>query len=242
MVARKADRSPSRRWALLVAGVLFAGLAPVVAGAVGTGLSPILKAVGWREITFDGKKPNHFEPCVGDCVKVEVDNSVSMIAKPVMVDLGRTPRLSWEWMIDRPPPPGDLAEKGMDDRAVAVFVTFPYDPETASFSEKMLRPLVEMAEGADAPGRVISYVWGDGPPGQLIENPYYGTVNVMVVRRTRTDRPGVWLMEMADVVADHQRAFGYRPKSVAHVLISGDRDDSHTRGAAYVRNLMFSGT
>ena len=49
----------------------------------------------------------------------------------------------------------------------------------------MLRPLVELARGKNAPGRTISYEWsGYGTPGQIVASPYFGEVNVMIVART----------------------------------------------------------
>ncbi len=227
-----------RRLAALAVAVAALPIAAI--GAVPSAVSPVLKSLGWEEITFDGEKLNRFEACAEDCIAVETDESVSMIGRPVSVDLTTMPVLKWEWRIEQPVAASDLTAKGADDRAIAVYVTFPYDPDTASLAEKLLRPVVELARGRDAPSRMISYVWaGFGRRGELIESPYFGGVNAIVVMRNGGDKVGSWVVERADVMADHRRAFGYAPRTAAHLLIGADSDDTRTRGRARVRNIAF---
>ena len=44
----------------------------------------------------------------------------------------------------------DVSKKGGDDRILAIYLAFPYQPEFASFKEKLLRPLVVASKGRDA--------------------------------------------------------------------------------------------
>jgi len=204
------------------------------------GLSAELTAQGWEEITFDGKRPNAYTSCGENCVEVQTQSSVSMIGKPVVVDIIDMPVISWEWKILQQVQPTDLATKGKDDRAAAVYVTFPYDPETSSFKERMMRPFVEMARGADTPGRVLSYVWGGfGESKDIVESPFFGGINAMIISRNEKAPIGDWLSEKFDVVADHERAFGYKPKAVSHVLLSADSDDTEATNHAFIRKIAF---
>ncbi len=208
--------------------------------AAESSLSPDLAAQGWEEITFDGKLSNRYVACGADCVEIQTDASVSMIGRPVTVDLSRQSVLTWEWKIEDPVAVSDLTTKGKDDRAVAVYVTFPYDPETATFSEKLLRPVIELVRGPDAPSRMLSYVWGGfGKSGDVVESPFFGGVNAMIISRTGIDPVGSWITERFNVIADHERAFGITPIAVAHVLIGADSDDTETRNRAYVRKITF---
>ncbi|MEQ8226543.1 MAG: DUF3047 domain-containing protein [Rhodospirillales bacterium] len=223
---------------------LFVFLSACVAGAVAvagpTGLSTDLTARHWEEMTFDGKRPNAYAVCGDDCITVETDGSVSMIGRPVAADLVRTPVLAWEWKVEAPVAATDLTKKGQDDRALALYVTFPYDPDTSTWSESMLRPLVELARGKNTPGRTISYVWsGYGTPGQIVASPYFGEVNVMIVARTAESPVGEWLREQVDVAADYERVFGHRPGRTAHILIGADSDDTQSRNKGFVRDITF---
>jgi hypothetical protein len=226
---------------ILTLAVLVSGAASLaLAGAVR--LPADLVARQWEEVTFDGKRANRFGACGEDCVTVETDRSVSLIGRPVAADLVQSPRLTWEWKVTDPVAATDLTEKGRDDRALALYVTFPYDADKASFGEAMMRPLVEMARGKDAPARTISYVWsGYGTPGQVVASPYFGDVNVMIVARTKDAPVGEWLRETVDVAADHERVFGSRPATAAHVLIGADTDDTESRNIGFVRGISFKG-
>ncbi len=203
-------------------------------------LPPELTARAWEQMTFDGKRANRYRACATDCIEVDTDASVSLIGRAVTADLGEMPVLTWEWKISQPVVATDLTVKGQDDRALAVYVTFPYDPDTATFSESLLRPLVELARGTDAPARTLSYVWsGYGTPGAVVASPYFGDVNVMIVARTADAPVGQWLRETVDVAADHERVFGRRPQRAAHVLIGADSDDTGTANRGFVRGITF---
>tara|TARA_R110001592_G_scaffold149161_7_gene374573 strand:- start:2481 stop:3185 length:705 start_codon:yes stop_codon:yes gene_type:complete len=221
---------------------LFLATGAASLAVAGTGALPTdLAARSWEQMTFDGKPANRYSACGLDCVEVDTDASVSLIGRPVMVNLTEKPVLTWEWKVDLPVAATDLTVKGRDDRALAIYVTFPYDPGTATFSESLLRPLVELARGKNAPARTLSYVWsGDATvPGTVVASPYFGDVNVMIVARTADAPLGAWLRETVDVAADHERVFGRRPLRAAHVLIGADSDDTGSRNRGFVRGISF---
>lgn len=221
--------------------VVCVALAPFLLEAAATALPAHLVSEGWEEITFDGKNPNNYAVCGPDCIEITTDSSVSMIGKAMPVELSKTPYLSWEWKISQAVTPSNLMVKGEDDRPVAVYVAFPYDSETATFGERLLRPAIELLRGADAPGRMLSYVWGgSGNAGDLVESPYFGGVNAMIVSRVESDPVDTWVAERVNVIADHERAFGRTPSRAAHILLSADSDDTKTRTMAFVRNIGFS--
>ena len=203
-------------------------------------LSPSLEKQGWEEILFDDKQANRYDTCGEGCVEIETNSSVSMIGRAVSINLSQLPFVTWEWKIKTPVSVSDLTAKGKDDRAVALYVTFPYDPETATFSEKLFRPFVELMRGQDAPGQMLSYVWaGFGKSGDMIKSPYFGEINTMIIGRTQVDPVGEWVMERFDVAADYKRAFGTIPRMVSNVLISADSDDTGIGTHAYVRKIVF---
>lgn len=225
---------------VLSMGLVFGACATFFVAVAEEALPPELTAQAWEQMTFDGKRANRYRVCGTDCVEVNTDASVSLIGRAVTADLARMPVLTWEWKISEPVAATDLTVKGKDDRALAVYVTFPYDPDTATFSESLMRPLVELARGADAPARTLSYVWsGYGTPGAVVASPYFGDVNVMIVARTGDAPVRQWLRETVDVAADHERVFGRRPQRAAHVLIGADSDDTGTQNQGFVRGISF---
>ncbi len=226
-----------RRGLGCVLGLVFALL--LIAAANGT-LPSNLAALGWEEIVFEGKEPNRYARCGENCIRIETRSSVSMIGRPVAIDLSKRPVLTWEWKTEKPVPLSDLTVKGQDDRAIALYVAFPYDPETATFSERLLRPLVEVLRGDDTPGRALSYVWGGhGEPGDFYKSPYQRDSGTMIICRTRHDPVGEWISERRDVAADYERAFGTRAETVSHILLGADSDDVGTETLASIRNIDF---
>ncbi|MDX1542277.1 MAG: DUF3047 domain-containing protein, partial [Geminicoccaceae bacterium] len=172
-------------------------------------------------------------------IQVESERGVSLIQRPVDVDVRATPILTWRWRVDEGVPPTDLTEKGGDDRSLAIYVTFPFRPEEASFFERMKRQLVEAVAGAAAPGRVISYVFGgDGARGDLQPNPWFGEAGATVILRPASATRGEWFEERVDLAADYERVFGSPPDDPTHLAISADSDDTRSRIQAAVDGLQ----
>jgi hypothetical protein len=193
------------------------------------------------EIIFEGKRPNLYTVCGSGCIQIKTNSSVSMIGNPVAINLDLYPVLNWEWKIGNQDTSSDLSDKGKDDRAVAVYVTFPYNPETATLLERLKRPLVEMWRGSNTPNRGISYVWAaSGAIGEVISSPYFGKSNVMIITRNVKDPVNSWVTERIDVVADHERVFGFTPTVATHLMISADSDDIQVRNQAFVKGLQFT--
>jgi len=218
--------------------LLIALLIPAAVSADDLTISPELIEQGWEEIAFDNKKPNHFTTCPDHCIQVSIDNSVSMIGKEIPTSASLPQTLTWQWKIDQVFKNSDLSKKGQDDRMIALYVAFPFDADSAGFGENLLRPFVELLRGKDTPGRGISYVWGgNGKRGEVLESPWLGSVNAIKVLRTNQDMTGKWLSENVNIIADHEQIFGNKPKSITHILISADADDSQSQGQSWIRRI-----
>ncbi|MEM8951191.1 MAG: DUF3047 domain-containing protein, partial [Pseudomonadota bacterium] len=118
------------------------------------GIDEALLADGWSETLFDGKAANRYETDGAGGVTVLSESSVSLVQRPLDVDLAATPLLTWRWRVDEAAPPTDLGVKGGDDRSLAIYVAFPFQPEKAGIMERMKRAVVESVAGEEAPGRV----------------------------------------------------------------------------------------
>ena len=204
-------------------------------------LSSALVSLGWQEFTFENKSPNKYSTCGLGCIEVISQSSVSMLGRSIQKKLTAKSVLSWEWKILQPVFLSDITLKGSDDRSLALYITFPFDPETASFREKLLRPMVELIEGENAPGRMLSYIWtGYGKADELYKSPFYGGVNVMIVKRNSSDPLNKWQNESVNLVADYQRAFGSKPHKISEILIGADTDDLLGSSIGRLRNLNLS--
>jgi hypothetical protein len=233
--ASAGDRAGRR--AALVALALLLTLAPGIAGAV---LTSGLEAQGWRELPNPHKAENRFSLGPDGAIEVASKDSVSTLYKPVAVDLAQRPILTWRWRVDQAAPATDLAAKGEDDCSLAVYVGFPYQPERASFVERMKRQLVESWAGENAPGRVLRYVFcGAHPRGEVVKSPYLGSAGMIRVLRPASSPTGAWFKEQVDVAADYRQAFGEEPQNPSQIAIQADTDNTHSTSRAEVADLAF---
>jgi Protein of unknown function (DUF3047) len=230
------DRRHSGLVAVPVAAALLLALAPVV-GAV---VAPELTAEGWREVPNPNKKENVFGLTPEGAIELISNDSVSTLYRPAEVDIDERPILTWRWRVDEPAPATDLSVKGTDDCALAVYVGFPFDPDQASFFERLKRPLVESWVGDDAPGRVLRYVFcGSHERGEVVESPYMGSAGMIKVLRPADSPTGEWFDERVDLAADYREAFGEEPPDPAQLAIQADTDNTHSASRAAVADLAF---
>lgn len=204
------------------------------------GLDQALLAEGWLEITFDGKTPNRFSSYGSGGILVMSDGSVSLIRRPLDVDLEKTPFLSWRWQVTMPAPPADLSVKGEDDRSLALYVAFPFVAEEASVFERMRRTIVETIAGKEAPGRVLTYVWGgNAKRGETVNSPYFGDSGMITVLRPASTTPGRWFEESVDIASDYKRVFGSTAPDPVSIAIGSDSDDTESRVEGIITNVIF---
>ena len=204
-----------------------------------------LEKAGWSEFTFEDKPANQFLHPFGDTdiIQVDTDKSVSIAYLPFVkktVNLKYTPSLTFSWRRLGPAVDTDLTIKGGDDRTLAIYVAFPYQPERASPKERLLRPFVEAREGSSTPGRVLTYLWGGGERGHWFENPYIGEAGWMRVLQIPSDANRTWFDHHINVWADFIDRFGYPPPDPSYIAISADSDDTGIKFSAQVRSLKFS--
>ncbi len=233
-----------RSFALFLAGALIL----LASGPVSAQLDSVLTERGWQEFTFDDKAQNSFSalPAEGgytDIIEIISEKSVSIGYLPFregQIDLTETPVLTFSWQRSGPAVDTDLTVKGGDDRLLAVYVAFPYQPERASFAERLTRPLVEAREGKQAPGRLLTYLWGGGAAlGHWFENPYTGKAGYMQILQMPDAPADIWHGHQLDVAADFEARFGYPPPPPSYIAIAADSDDTQTRFTVRITTPVF---
>jgi len=212
---------------LLAAGALLAGTLPADESA-------------WQEMDLRGKARNRFEFTEqGIVVRSETSISALYTSLPGL-DLQHTPILSWRWRVDLGFEPADLQRRGHDDRPLAVFVAFSYDPQTATPWERFIRPVVVLLKGKSAPGRLLVYIWGGvSPSGSWVPSPHMRSAGGMKILRPGDSPTGRWYEERTDVAADYERCFGHPAPTPMYVGIGADTDDTRSRSEGVVAELGF---
>jgi hypothetical protein len=197
---------------------------------------------GWEPLPFDGRAENRFEGREDGVLVVESRGGASMLFHRLQSPPEEPFVLSWRWQLERTTGPTDLTRKGADDRPLALYVSYPYDPTTATVSERLSRPFVELARGGDAPGRVLAYTWGGSEPrGAMLRSPYMGAAGAIIVLRSGEGPLGVWLEERVRPDLDYLRAFGAPPAGPPlQVAVGADSDDTASESLAYVADIRLT--
>ena len=191
---------------------------------------------GWERLDFDDIAPNAWAEDGGSVVGTS-RASASMLYTSIPATTA--PILSWRWRVDSPVPATDLTRKGGDDRSFAMTVGFAYDPANATLGERMKRVVVENVAGADAPGRILDFVWGGNQPvGTRIQSPYSGSSGRMVIQRTGTANG--WQTERVDLGALYREAWGTAPPPATRIALFLDTDDTGGTGMARIADICFS--
>ncbi len=201
---------------------------------------------GWRPQIFK-KKHNAKQTAYAvvrdgevSVVRAESVGAASGIEREVSVDLKAHPVLRWRWKVENVVAAGDPRRKDQDDYAARVYVTFAFEPDKASFGER-LRFRATRTLSSNVPFAAISYVWANRTPaGAVVASPHLGDIVKLIVAESGTDHAGQWMSEERNVYEDYRRAFGKEPPRVNGVAIMTDTDNTMARATAYYGDLIFT--
>lgn len=216
---------------------LAIGLATVAAPAPASDISfgPSLEGQGWKPLTFRSLKPMSFAAEGTGQLNISGEKAVSVIWRGVEEALWSTRTARWRWRVSSGPPATNLAIKGGDDRAIALYFVFARD-EAAANSAKGAQSLSSAMWWSS--GTALVYVWGgEGAKNAVIASPHMGSSGKLILRHPGALADGTWRPERADLAADFRRAFGREPGPLVGIAISSDNDDSGARTSAAIAGL-----
>jgi hypothetical protein len=172
-------------------------------------------------------------------VEALANNSMALLARPVTVDLGKTPILCWRWRVDNVIASADMKRKSGDDYAARVYVAFSLPPESMSAMTRLSLSAGRRLFGQDLPDAAINYVWDNRyPVDTALPNAYTNRVHMRVVQ-TGNAHSGRWIAEQRDVAADFAAYFGATAPTISSIAIATDTDNTHTRAHAGFADIRF---
>jgi hypothetical protein len=187
--------------------------------------------VPWQEIRLkSGQRPNTFRFAVWDEVKaVEVTSraSMSLLGRPITVDLNATPVLCWRWRIGATLSQTDMLRRDGDDYAARVYVSLRLPASALGLGLRAQLALARAMWGPDVPDAAINYVWDNRQPvGTTRPNAYTDRAQ-MIVLRSGDGEAGRWVWERVDVRRDSTRLFGPGNEAV-QLAITADTDNTQS--------------
>lgn len=172
-------------------------------------------------------------------VEAHAVKSMALLARPVEVDLGKTPILCWRWRIEAPLKSADMTTKAGDDYAARVYLSFDVPPDTLSLGTRMALGLARSLRGNVVPDAAINYIWDNKHPvGTWQPNAYTDRARMLVLR-TGAGEAGRWVTERRDVGADFQQTFGHAPAKLTGLALASDTDNTGEEAKAGFADFRF---
>lgn len=199
------------------------GEGPVWVGRFDGGMAP------WQEVRLSAKlEPNTFTLRDWDGVaalEVKSAASMSLLARPLEIDLQRTPVLCWRWRVDAPLKTADLTQRSGDDYAARLYVSLAIPDAQKSLGLRTQLRIARSIWGASVPDAAVNYVWDNRQPvGTERPNAYTDRTTMVVLRSGAADAGG-WVQERRDVGRDIARLYGASATAV-QLAVTADTDNT----------------
>lgn len=172
-------------------------------------------------------------------IEAIADHSMALLARPVAVDLERTPVLCWRWRVDAPLQQADMATKAGDDYAARVYVSFALPPEEKGFMLRSQLALARAIWGDAVPDAALNYVWDNRyPVGTRMPSPYTNRSR-MIVAESGSGNAGRWVVARHDVRQDVITEFGSAKAMLIQLSVASDTDNTGERAHAGFADFQF---
>jgi hypothetical protein len=193
-------------------------------------------------VKLSGKSPTSYRVAKVDGVlamEAIVDKSMSLMARPVSVDLSKTPVICWRWYVDGPVQKADITKKSGDDYAARVYVAFDMPDSALSAATKMKLGMARSLFGKNVPDAAVVYVWDNKHPVGTARKSSYTDRSQLIVAETGGGRAGKWVSERADLASDFAKAFGNKPGTPTQLAVAADGDNTGSKGRAAFADIQF---
>lgn len=172
-------------------------------------------------------------------IEATAEHSMSLLARPVEVDLNRTPVLFWRWRVDAPLVKADMATKAGDDYAARVYVSFTMPASALSFMTRVKLKLARSIYGDAVPDAAINYVWDNRyPVGTRKPNAYTDRTR-MIVAESGAANAGKWVVARHNVQKDMVTEFGSEQARLAQLSVASDTDNTGESAHAGFADFQF---
>jgi hypothetical protein len=197
----------------------------------------------WQVIQLNKKvSPTRYRVTRWDdvmAIEATAERSMSLLARPVEIDLNRTPVLCWRWRVDAPLVTADMATKEGDDYAARVYVSFAMPESALNFVTRVKLKLARSLYGDAVPDAAINYVWDNRyPVGTRKLNAYTDRIH-MIVAESGAANAGKWVVARHDVQKDMIAEFGSDQARLIQLSVASDTDNTGERAHAGFADFNF---
>jgi len=184
----------------------------------------------WQVIQLDARvaptryRVTRWEGVLG--VEAVAERSMALLARPVEIDLERTPVLCWRWRVDAPLVKADLGTKAGDDYAARVYVSFALPPSEIGWVLRGQLALARSIYGDAVPDAALNYVWDNRYPVGTRKPNVYTDRTRMIVAESGAANAGRWVVARHDVRQDVIAEFGSAQARLIQLSVAADTDNT----------------
>lgn len=197
----------------------------------------------WQVVTLNKRiKPTRYTLRAWDgltAIEARADDSMALLARPLTVDLTKTPVLCWRWRVDDVLKSADMATRAGDDYAARVYVALKLPAAALSFGVRTQLALARGIFGDQVPDAALNYVWDNRQPVGTVRPNAYTDRTQMFVLRSGAAEAGRWVEERRDVLADARERFGRYDHQATLLAVASDTDNTHEQARAGFADLHF---
>lgn len=184
----------------------------------------------WQVVRLDKKiPPTQYQVTRWDgviAIEAKADQSMALLARPVEVDLDRTPIMCWRWRVDATLVKADMATRAGDDYAARVYISFALPPSEIGWVLRGKLKLARTIYGDAVPDAAINYVWDNRyPVGTRRPNAYTDRTR-MIVAESGAANAGKWVVARHDVQQDVIAEFGSIQARLIQLSVASDTDNT----------------
>jgi hypothetical protein len=144
------------------------------------------------------------------------------------------PRLKWRWKVNNVYEKGDARLKSGDDYPIRVYIIFKYDPDKASFGQRIKYGIAKKLYGEYPPHSSLNYIWANRKQDSRIITNSYAAEAKMILLQAGTGNTGKWIEQEVDLISDYHEAFKEDPPVSASIAIMNDSDNTGERAISYM--------
>ena len=144
------------------------------------------------------------------------------------------PIARWRWKVNNIYRNTFPEKKSGDDYPIRVYITFKYEPETASALDKVKYGVAKRLYGEYPPHSTLAYVWANSEEQKtIITSPYTDKARLIALKKG-SGKVGFWQNEEVNILRDYRIAFGSDPPMIASIAIMNDSDNSSQKSVSYL--------
>ena len=220
----------------IVAALLSGSAAVWVGRFAKTGTPP----TPWHVVKYSNARPTTYRVATVEgkmAVEAIVDSSMSLLARPIKVDLAASPVLCWS--VDAPVQKADMTRKSGDDYAARIYVAFDMPDSAIPGSAKLKLSMARAILGKNVPDAAVVYVWDNSHAVGTMRRSSYTDRSKLIVAESGASRSRQWVSERADLASDFGKAFSNQPGTPTQIAIAADGDNTKSKGRAAFTNIHF---